>query len=108
VSYRDKAPLVLVQIYLCGPMQTYSLTGDVYFMNFINDFSKKTWVYLLKKKSEAFDIFKRFKVMVEKESGKYIEVLRSNRGGKYMLTNFMEFCHFHGIKRQFTTRYTPQ
>jgi hypothetical protein len=30
--------------------------------------------------------------MVEKESGKYIKVLRSDRGGEYMLTYFMEFC----------------
>jgi hypothetical protein len=33
--------------------------------------------------------------MVEKESGKYIKVLRSDRGGGYMLTDFMEFCESH-------------
>jgi transposase InsO family protein len=46
--------------------------------------------------------------MVEKESGKYIKVLRSNKRGDYMLTYFMEFCQSHRIKRQFTTHYTPQ
>jgi transposase InsO family protein len=77
-------------------------------MTFIDDFSRKPWVYLLNKKFEDFDIFKRFKVMVEKESGKYIKVLRSNIGGDYMLTDFMEFCEYHGMKRLFATRYTPQ
>ena len=54
VPYRDKAPLELVHTDLCGPMQKYSFTANVYFMNFIDDFNQKTWVYLLKKKYEFF------------------------------------------------------
>ena len=46
--------------------------------------------------------------MVEKESGKYIKVFISDIGGEYMLTDFMDFCLSYGIKRQFTTHYTPQ
>jgi hypothetical protein len=42
VSYRAKAPLEIVHTDLCGPMQTPSLTGCVYFMTFIDDFSRKT------------------------------------------------------------------
>ena len=51
---------------------------------------------------------KLFKAMGEKESNKFIEVLRSDRGGEYMSNEFMEFCKYYGIKRQFTARYTPQ
>ena len=53
VSYRAKAPSELVHTDLCGLMQTPSLTGNVYFMTFIDDFSRKTWVSLLKQKSQA-------------------------------------------------------
>lgn len=108
LSYRAKGPLEIVHTDLCGPMQTPSLTGNIYFLTFIDDYSRKTWVYLLKQKSETFAVFKRFKALVEKEIGKYIKVLRSDRGGEYMLNNFMEFCQDHGIKRQFTTRFNPQ
>ena len=108
VSYRAKAPLEIVHTDLCGPIQTPSLTGCVYFMTFIDDFSRKTWLYLLKQKSEAFDVFKKFKSMVENESGRTIKILRSDRGGEYKLNEFIEFCDLHGIKRQFTARYTPQ
>ena len=48
VSNRAKEPLELVHTDLCGPMQTPSLTGNVYFMTFIDDYSRKTWMYLLK------------------------------------------------------------
>ena len=43
VSHRDKAPLDIFHTDLCGPMKTSSLTDNVYFMTFIDDFSGKTW-----------------------------------------------------------------
>ena len=55
VSYKEKAPLKLIHTNLCWPMKTHYLTGNVYFMTFIDDFSWKTWVYLLKHKSQAFE-----------------------------------------------------
>ena len=97
VSWREKSPLQLVHTDLCGPMQTPSLTSNVYFMSFIDDFSRKTWVYLLKQKSQAFDVFKNFQAMVKKESDKFIKVLRLDRGGEFMSNEFMEFCKYHGI-----------
>ncbi|KAH9310278.1 hypothetical protein KI387_044223 [Taxus chinensis] len=46
--------------------------------------------------------------MVEKQSGYFIKVLISDREGEYVSSEFLNFCKFHGIKKQFTTRYTPQ
>ena len=77
-------------------------------MTFIEYFSRKTQVYLLKHKSQDFDVFKSFKALVEKESDIFIKVLRSDRGCEYMPNDFVEFCQYYGIKRQFTARYTPQ
>ena len=69
-----------------------SLNGNIYFMTFIDDFSRKTWVYLLKRKSQYFDVFKSFKAMVEKESDMFNKVLILDRGGEYMSNEFVEFC----------------
>jgi hypothetical protein len=57
-SYRAWTPLEIVHRDLCGPMQTPSLGGSIYFLTFIDDYSRKTWVYFLKHKSETFDKFK--------------------------------------------------
>ena len=46
--------------------------------------------------------------MVEKQSGHQIKILRSDRRGEYDSKEFNNFCKHHGIKRQFTARYTPQ
>lgn len=59
-------------------------------------------------KSEAFDKFLLFKAQAEKESGHFIKVLRSDRGGEYTFNLFVNFCKQNGIKKELTTSYTLQ
>ncbi|CAJ2653663.1 unnamed protein product [Trifolium pratense] len=70
--------------------------------------SKKTWTYPLKDKSSAFEVFRKFKALVEKESDHQIKCLRTDRGGEFTSSQFNDFCSEHGIKRQLTAAYTPQ
>ena len=79
-SIREKAPLEIVHSDLCGPMKTPSLAGSQYMLTFIDDYTRKTWVYFLKLKSEVFEKFCHFKALVENQSGKHIKVLRIDRG----------------------------
>ncbi|KAL2252606.1 UNVERIFIED_CONTAM: hypothetical protein Sindi_0055300 [Sesamum indicum] len=65
-------------------------------------------VYFLKAKSEVFGIFKRFKLMVEKQSGYQIKALRSDHGGESTSNEFKAFCKEHGIHHPMTTPYSPQ
>jgi hypothetical protein len=57
-------------------MRTQSIGGAKYFITFIDDFSKKIWVYFLKYKYDVFATFKQFKAMVENESGQCIKVVK--------------------------------
>ena len=50
-TYRVNEPLELVHTDLCGPMQEQSLGGNFYFLKFIDDFSRKAWVYFVKHES---------------------------------------------------------
>ncbi|KAL4289934.1 hypothetical protein GQ457_14G000710 [Hibiscus cannabinus] len=61
-EYRAKHPLKLIHTDICGPITPESFSGKRYFISFVDDFSRKTWVYFLKEKSEAFEAFKMFKV----------------------------------------------
>jgi len=81
---------------------------DIYLITFIDDLSRKTWVYFLQEKSEALASFKNFKVLVEKEVDNPIKVLRMDCGGEFNSHEFTNFLETHGIKRKFTTVYTPQ
>jgi transposase InsO family protein len=64
--------------------------------------------YPIVEKSSAFEIFKKFKALVEKESNCQIQALRTYRGGEFISHAFNEFCSENGIKRQLTAAYTPQ
>ena len=63
---RSKEVLELVHYDICGPMSSPSLSGYLYCAIFIDDFSRKTWIYFLKTKNETFNKFQDFKALVEK------------------------------------------
>ena len=107
-SYIVCRPLEIVHYDICGPMQTSSIGGYNYFLNFIDDYSRKTWVYFLKHKSDAFSCFQQFKALVENQSGHRIKTLRTDRGGEYVSNEFLIFCKTHGIQKKFTVWYTPE
>ncbi|KAI5317551.1 hypothetical protein L3X38_037258 [Prunus dulcis] len=108
VAWRASCPLELVHTDLCGPMQNESIGGNRYFITFIDDFSRMCWVYFLRNKSDAFNVFKKFKAFVELQSGFSLKKLRSDRGGEYTSHEFLDFCASMGMERQLTIAYSPQ
>lgn len=104
---RSKTVLDLIHSDICGPMKE-SIGGAKYFMTFIDDYSRRIFVYFLNKKSEALSKFKIFHLMVERQTGKKIKVLRSDNGKEYINREFDEYLQGCGIKRQLTVPYTPQ
>lgn len=93
---------------ICGPINPISVSGKRYILNFIDDFSRKCWTYLLSEKSETFQFFKEFKAETERESGQKLVCLWSYRGGEYNSREFEEYFKEFGIKRQLKAAYTPQ
>ena len=77
-------------------------------MLFVDDFTRMTWVCLLKKKSEAFGYFKIFKELIANEAEQKIKCLRSDNGGEFTSKEFNLFYEEHDIKRQFLAAMTPQ
>ena len=101
-AWRAKAPLELVHTDVCGPMTTPTHAGNKYFLIFVDDFTRMTWVYFMRQKSDVFSIFKKFQNFVERQSGYLMKVLRSDRGGEYNSNEFNKFCEDIGLDRQLT------
>jgi hypothetical protein len=55
---KSKGALDIIHSNICGPISSTSLSEYVYYVSFIDDFSRKTWIYVLKAKSEVFNKFK--------------------------------------------------
>ena len=77
-------------------------------MLFTDDYTRMTWMCLLNKKYEAFSHFKRFKEQIKNESDMKIKCLRSENQGEFTSNEFNDYCHEHGIRRQFSATRTPQ
>ena len=67
-SYRASHVLQLVHGDLCGPITPSMHAKNMYIFDLIDDHSLYMWSILLKDKGEAFEKFKKFKVIVEKET----------------------------------------
>jgi hypothetical protein len=79
---REKEILELIHNDLFGLVPIPSLGGSMYYVSFIDDFSRNTRLYFLKKKSDVFNKFKEYKALVENQIGKKIKVLRTDNGGE--------------------------
>jgi hypothetical protein len=107
-SWHASVPLQLVHGDLCGPLSSPYFSGCKYLLTFIDDFSRRTWVYSLKIKSEVFDKFLAYKALVEMQYGHHIQKLRTENGGEYVNNNFTSYCTTQGIQMQHIVPYTPQ
>ena len=79
-----------------------------YFVTFIDDFSRFTWVYFLRAKGEVFSVFQRFLVLLETQFSASIKVLRSDSSGEYISNEFQVFLQSKGIISQHSCPSTPQ
>ena len=92
-------------------MRTYdtaAMRGFSYFITFIDDHSRFGYVFLIRHKSESFEMFKRYRNEVKKQTGKDIKILRSDRGGEYLSSEFLTYLEENGILSQWTPPGTPQ
>ena len=94
---RAKHILELVHNDVFGLVKVPSLGKSVYYVSFIDDFSRNTWIYFLKKKFEIFNRFKELKALVENQTKKKIKVLRKDKGGEFCSKEFEEFCKKCGV-----------
>ena len=73
---------------ICGPMQVSTISGERYFITFIDEQSGRIAVTLLKGKSEAVGAFQGYKARAEKEAGREMKLLRTDGGGEYIRRDF--------------------
>lgn len=93
---------------LCGPMENQSIGGSRYFMLFIDDYSRMTYIYFLKTKDEALKCFQQYKAEVENQLNSSIKILRSDNGKEFCNNRFNDFLMSHGIVHHKTNPYTPE
>ena len=88
---------------MCLPMEVMSTSS-----HFTNDYLRYGYIYLMRHKSESFDKFKEFKAEAEKQLGRFLKKLQSDRGGEYLSGEFKQYLMDNGMISHLTTLGTPQ
>lgn len=107
-THRSTKILELVHSDVCRPFKVPSTGGARYFVTFVDDYSRKTWIYFISQKSQVLEKFRQFVNTVTISTGQPIITLRTDNGGEYISKAFQEFCISKGISRELTPPHTPQ
>ena len=78
------------------------------FFLFVDDFSRMSFLYLMKSKSEVPNIFKDFHMHVKTQFQSNIKVLRSDNGTEFLSNNMLQYISSQGIIHQTSCVGTPQ
>ncbi|KAB2625777.1 hypothetical protein D8674_017437 [Pyrus ussuriensis x Pyrus communis] len=81
-----------------GPYRQSSLSGAHYFLTIVDDFSRFTWVFLMKHKSDTQQLIKDFFAYVTTQFRTTIQCIRTDNGGEFL--SLRSFFSDHGVLLQ--------
>ncbi|CAL9016092.1 unnamed protein product, partial [Prunus brigantina] len=101
-------PFTLIHSDVWGPSPITAPFGVRWFVTFIDDCTRMTWLYLLKNKNEVFSRFQSFHKQMKTHFNAQIQILRSDNGGEFVNHDFQTYFQQHGIIHETTCPQTPQ
>ena len=101
-----KRPLELIYSDVWGPSLTVSVKGFRYYIIFVDAYSRFTWLYPLKLKSDALPTFISFHKLVENQLQTKLKGIQIDNGGEFRA--FLPYLQSHGIQPRFSCPYTHQ
>ena len=104
---RTKSHFEFVHSDVWGPSRSTSTLGFRYFVTFIDDYSRCTWLFLMKTRAELFSVFQKFHAKIHTQFNTSILILRSDNAKEYFSTSFSSFMSSYGILHQSSCADTP-
>ena len=102
----SKSPLDLIHSDLWGPSPLLSHFGFLYYVIFVDDYRRFTWLYHLKRKSNIFSIFLEFKTFVENSFSRKIKAFQSDGGEEFQA--LQPLFKQHGILHRISCPHSPE
>jgi Reverse transcriptase (RNA-dependent DNA polymerase)/Integrase core domain len=101
-------PFELIHCDIWGGYSIPSHNGNRYFFTIVDDFTRCTWVYLMKNKSETQSYLKTFCAMVKTQFDTQIKIIRSDNAPELISNEMQIFFRLNGIIHQTSCINTPQ
>lgn len=105
---KSNSPLEIVHSDIWGPSPTTSRSGFRYYISFIDDYSRFTWLYPLTHRSQALESFKHFKNHSENLFSTTIKYFQCDGAPELTQGQMRQFLSDSGITYRISCPYTPQ
>ena len=102
------APFSFVHSDVWGPAPLSTHNGMKWFITFVDDSTRMTWVYLLRLKSDVCVVYRLFHQMTLTQFGISNKIIRSDNGGEYFKNELTDFLHLVGTIHQTSCSQSPQ
>ncbi|GJW73239.1 retrovirus-related pol polyprotein from transposon TNT 1-94 [Tanacetum coccineum] len=106
-SKRSSYPLDLIHCDLWGPAPVSS-DGYLYYVIFVDDYSRFTWFYPLKTKSGFYTVLSAFIKLVQTQLSRKIKVFQSDGGTEFVNHTVRKIFEDNGTLHRLSCPYTPQ
>ena len=107
-TFTASKPVERIHCDLWGPSPISSVQGFRYYVVFIDHYSRFTWFYPLKLKSDFFSTFVMFQKLVENQLEHKIKIFQCDGGGEFISVQFLKHLQDHDIQQNMSCPYTPQ
>ena len=107
INKRVDSPFSLIHSDIWGPSSIVSKPGYRYFVTFVDDYTRITWLFLMKSRSELFSIFCNFHAEIKTQFNASIKTLRSDNAKEYMSVEFSDYLSHNGIVHETSCVDTP-
>jgi transposase InsO family protein len=107
-NYRVDKPLELVHGDLCGPITPATPGGRLYILLLVDDTTRYMWAAFLAEKSGASESMKMIQAAAENKCGRKLRVFRTDNGGKFTSTSFIEYFVDQRVEWHHSAPHTPQ
>lgn len=104
---RASSPFELVHSDVWGPCPVTSKLGFKYFVTFVDDYSRTTWIYFMKNRSEVFTHFCSLYAEIKTQFQVSIQTLRSDNAKEYLSQTFQSYMLQNGILHESSCVDTP-
>jgi hypothetical protein len=105
---KSSKPFMVIHSDIWGPATISSMSKVRYFITFIDECTRMTWVSLLHKKSDASTAFQEFHNMVKTQFQKQIQVWQSDNAMEFLANSLGNYLRQHGIRHHTSCPYIPQ
>ena len=107
IGLRSYEPFILIHSDVWGPCSVTSVSGFKWFVTFIDCYTRMTWIYMMKHKSEVLRCFQDFHRMVATQFDSKVRILRTDNGAEYVNKEFAAYLSEEGILHQTICPGTP-